>query len=77
MGSTYTGAFRAVFADLAAEKDVPLDPFFLDGVIQNSSLMQPDGIHPNPKGVKVIVDRLLPFVTTWLHSTGVEPKGAG
>ena len=77
MGGTYTGAFRAVFADLAAEKDVPLDPFFLDGAIQDPSLMQPDGIHPNPNGVRVIVDRLLPFVTAWLQSTGIEPRGAG
>ena len=35
----------------------------LDGVAQDPALNQPDGIHPNPKGVDVVVERLLPFVT--------------
>ena len=30
---------------------------------QDPALNQPDGIHPNPKGVDVIVERILPFVT--------------
>jgi acyl-CoA thioesterase-1 len=42
---------------------VPLYPFFLDGVAADPMLNQPDGIHPNPKGVDVIVERILPFVT--------------
>ena len=42
---------------------MPLYAFFLDGVAQDPTLNQGDGIHPNPKGVDVIVGRLLPFVT--------------
>ncbi len=39
-----------------------LYPFVLDGVVLNPKLNQADGMHPNPAGVKVIVDRMLPFV---------------
>ena len=35
----------------------------LDGVAQDPSLNQADGLHPNSEGVAVIVRRLLPFVT--------------
>jgi acyl-CoA thioesterase-1 len=34
----------------------------LDGVIGKRSLQLPDGIHPNDKGVTVIVDKLAPVV---------------
>ncbi len=34
----------------------------LDGVAMNARLNQSDGIHPNPAGVKIIVDRMLPLV---------------
>ena len=39
-----------------------LYPFVLDGVALNPKLNQADGMHPNPAGVKVIVDRMLPYV---------------
>ena len=42
---------------------MPLYPFLLDGVAQVDGLNQADGIHPNTKGVDVLVERLLPFVT--------------
>ena len=41
---------------------VLLYPFVLDGVALNPKLNQADGIHPNPAGVKIIVDRMLPYV---------------
>ena len=37
-------------------------PFLLDGVALNPKLNQADGIHPNPAGVKIIVERILPLV---------------
>ncbi|WP_339531918.1 arylesterase [Pseudomonas mucidolens] len=45
-GPRYTQAFAEVYATLAKEKNVPLVPFFLEGVGGNSQLMQADGIHP-------------------------------
>ncbi|NVJ67118.1 MAG: arylesterase [Gammaproteobacteria bacterium] len=46
-GKRYTEAFHQNYLDLATEKEVKLIPFFLEGVGQNTELMQKDGIHPN------------------------------
>ena len=32
-----------------------------------TGLMQPDGIHPNDRGVAEIVRRILPSVAAWLR----------
>ena len=69
LGDRYTGAFAAVFPRLAEHYDVPLYPFFLEGAIEAPALMLPDGIHPNEAGVRVIVERILPFVLAWLEAT--------
>jgi acyl-CoA thioesterase-1 len=53
-GAGYTAEFRQVFRDLARERDVAFMPFFLDGVAGNRGLNQPDGIHPNPAGARVV-----------------------
>ncbi|TAJ25434.1 MAG: arylesterase, partial [Reyranella sp.] len=56
----------------ADKYDVPFYTFFLDGVAQDPALNQPDGIHPNAKGVDVIVERILPFVTKNLDAAPVR-----
>ncbi len=62
MGPDYGKAFNALYPELAKKHGVAFYPFFLDGVAANSTLNQPDGIHPNAKGVDVIVERILPHV---------------
>jgi acyl-CoA thioesterase-1 len=62
MGKDYVEAFGAIYPDLASEYDVLLYPFFLDGAALNDVLMQKDGIHPNGKGVAVIVEKMMPKV---------------
>jgi acyl-CoA thioesterase-1 len=62
-GPEYTQQFDGLYKRLAEKYNVPLYPFFLDGVAQDAALNQADGIHPNPKGVDIVVERLLPFVT--------------
>ncbi|HLJ53221.1 MAG TPA: arylesterase, partial [Rhizomicrobium sp.] len=62
LGADYGKAFEAIYPDLAAKYGVLLYPFFLDGVAGNLKLVQPDGLHPNPSGVGVIVERILPKV---------------
>jgi acyl-CoA thioesterase-1 len=62
MGKEYVEAFGAIYPDLAAQYDVLLYPFFLDGAALHDGLMQRDGIHPNGKGVAVIVDKIMPKV---------------
>ncbi len=57
-GETYTQEFRAVYRELAERYDVPLIPFFLEGVAGVPSLNQSDGIHPNPEGQRRIADTI-------------------
>jgi acyl-CoA thioesterase-1 len=69
LGSAYGKEFAETFAATAAAHDIPLYPFFLDGVAGESDLVQRDGLHPNAAGVEEIVQRLLPQLTAWLQST--------
>lgn len=62
MGAAYRAAFEGLYPRLARKHDVPLYPFFLDGVAGNQALFQDDGRHPNARGVEIIVRRMLPAV---------------
>jgi acyl-CoA thioesterase I len=62
LGAEYAAQFDPVYPRLAAKYGVLLYPFMLDGVALNPRLNQADGIHPNPAGVKVVVERMLPYV---------------
>ena len=62
MGKEYVEQFHAIYPDLAAQYDVLLYPFFLDGAALHDGLLQADGIHPNGKGVAVIVEKIMPKV---------------
>lgn len=66
-GKDYAAQFNAIYPDLAKQYDVPLYPFFLDGVAAVANLNQPDGIHPTAAGVDVIVARILPAVEALLR----------
>lgn len=62
MGPEYVKAFDAIYPALASKHEVVFYPFFLDGVATDPKLNQGDGMHPNPEGVDVIVQRMLPSV---------------
>ena len=62
LGADYGTAFERIYPELAAKYGVLLYPFFLDGVAADLKLTQHDGLHPNAKGVDVIVGRILPQV---------------
>ena len=62
LGPEYAAQFDAIYPKLAKRFGVLFYPFILDGVAANPKLNQADGIHPNPAGVKIIADRMLPFV---------------
>jgi acyl-CoA thioesterase-1 len=66
LGREYGEAFAAVFPRLAEQHDVPLYPFFLDGVAGQPALTQRDGIHPTAEGISRIVESILPTVKRWL-----------
>lgn len=62
LGRTYGKAFNAVFPDLAEKYGAAYYPFFLEGVAMDPALNQDDGIHPNARGVAVMVEGILPHV---------------
>ncbi len=59
-GPAYTGSFQGMYVDLAKHYDLPLIPFFLEGVATKTDLNQADGIHPTGSGYAVVVDTLWP-----------------
>jgi acyl-CoA thioesterase-1 len=58
-GPEYTDAFQETFPDLAKRYNLPLIPFFLDGVGGKPSLNLPDGIHPTPDGYVYVVQNVM------------------
>jgi acyl-CoA thioesterase-1 len=65
-GDEYAARFNAIYPELAKSFDVPLYPFFLEGVAAEAKLNQPDGIHPTAEGVDLIVKNILPTVEAFL-----------
>jgi acyl-CoA thioesterase I len=57
-GVSYTRSFRSIYADVAKKESVPLLPFLLDGVAGISRLNQPDGVHPNLAGERIVADNI-------------------
>ncbi len=62
VGGGYARDFNSVFTGLAKAHSVPLYPNLIEGVARQRTLNQPDGIHPNARGVQVITARLAPVV---------------
>ncbi|AZO57441.1 MULTISPECIES: arylesterase [unclassified Mesorhizobium] len=73
LGADYKNAFDAIFPDLAGKYDLPLYPFFLDGVAGQPTLQLEDGLHPNAGGVDLMVERILPTVE---KAIAAAPGGA-
>ena len=61
-GKRYTDAFAEVYTQLAAEKQIALVPFFLEGVGGNPQWMQADGLHPAAAGQKRLLDNVWPVL---------------
>lgn len=59
-GSDYAARFNAIYPELSKSFDVPLYPFFLEGVAADARLNQADGMHPTAEGIDVIVKNILP-----------------
>lgn len=59
-GPEYQATFDVIYLELAGKHNVPLYPFFLEGVLGEKDLSMDDGLHPTEKGVAEIVKRILP-----------------
>ena len=73
-GTEYAAQFNTIYPDLAKKYDVPLYPFFLDGVAANTNLNQPDGMHPTAAGVAMIVKNILPAVESFLGGIAAQKE---
>ncbi len=74
-GPEFQRAFERMYIDLAGMHDVPLYPNFMqpmtdkaDEGVSFNDLMQDDHIHPNAKGVALIVEGIGPHVLEFLTS---------
>lgn len=59
-GPVYTRRFTETFHELGKKWDVPVIPFFLDGVAGNDSLNQADGIHPTEAAQPILLNNVWP-----------------
>ena len=54
----YANRFEAIYPALARKHRAAFYPFFMDGVAAVPGMTLPDGMHPNFRGVKIIVGRI-------------------
>ncbi|MVA72548.1 arylesterase [Agrobacterium vitis] len=72
MGADYAKRFNPIYQRLAEKYKIPLYPFILEGVVTDATLKLGDGMHPNAKGVGVMVEHMLPAVQSF--AKGLEDK---
>ncbi|TFV69820.1 arylesterase [Bradyrhizobium frederickii] len=73
-GADYAARFNSIYPDLAKKFDVPLYPFFLEGVAADAKLNQADGIHPTAAGVDIIVGNIMPAVQAFLGTIAEQRR---
>jgi acyl-CoA thioesterase-1 len=59
LGIAYTRQFNSMYQKIAESQNINLVPFVVPEVFTNQSLMQNDGIHPNPQGYKYLIDNYI------------------
>ena len=72
-GEEYKKNSTAFIRSLRGRTDVALYPFFLEGVAMKPDLNQPDGLHPNARGVAIIVERIAPDIAELLGDGHERP----
>ena len=66
LGPDYVARFDSIYPDLARKYGLVLYPFFMAGMVGDRAYTLDDGLHPNAKGVDVIVAGILPSVEAFL-----------
>ncbi|AYM06575.1 arylesterase [Agrobacterium radiobacter] len=74
MGEDYAKRFNPIFPKLAEKYNLPLYPFFLDGVVTDDALNLDDKMHPNTRGVAMMVEKSLPAVESFIKTIGAQKK---
>ena len=57
-GTDYASEFAAVYPALANEYELPLIPFFMEGVALDSDKFQADGIHPTVEAQPILLNNV-------------------
>ena len=68
LGEIYVDEFNEIYPKLSKKYDTAFYPFFLKDVVLKPSLNQKDMIHPNKKGVSIIVNNFFPFFLEFYQS---------
>lgn len=63
LGQAYTTEFRGIFKELATKNKAVLIPFLLENVGGISKLNQPDGIHPNVQGHRIVTENVWKIIS--------------
>jgi acyl-CoA thioesterase-1 len=74
MGGDYAARFNPIYKRLADKYQVKLYPFFLDGVAAQANLQLQDGMHPNPEGVDIMVQRFEPAAQDFIGTISSKLK---
>jgi acyl-CoA thioesterase-1 len=69
---SYVFAFGQVYADLAAKNNAALIPYLLEGVGGNPLLNQPDRVHPNAAGQRILAENVWRVLEPIARETAAE-----
>lgn len=58
LGKRYATMFKDAYQQVANERQLPIIPFFITSVVTESSLMLPDGIHPNAEAQPLLSEKM-------------------
>src|SRR5438270_2675733 len=68
----YVFAFGQIYADLATKNNVAFIPYLLEGVGGDPLLNQPDRVHPNATGQKILADNVWRVLEPIARETATE-----
>lgn len=74
MGGNYGERYNGIYQRLADKYQVTMYPFFLDGVAGQAALQLEDGMHPNAKGLAVMVERFMPVAEGFIAAIANKSK---
>lgn len=67
MGADYAEKFDKIYTAISSKHQIPIIPFFLEGVARVPDLNQQDGKHPTAEGYTIIVEHIYEDVKAWLE----------
>jgi len=70
----YVFAFGQMYADLAAKNNAALIPYLLEGVSGDPLLNQPDRVHPNAAGQKILLETVWRVLEPIARETATQPS---